>query len=123
MIRVRPFRRTRIVFLVDAPLQSGESLLEVFSEVLHIFNPHAEAHQAVVHASGASDLGGDAGVRHRGRVADQRLHPSKALGEAEQPRAGQEALGRFGTAFQPDADHTSEIAHLAASHRMVGVLR
>ena len=60
-----------------------------------------------------ADLGRDAGVRHRRRVADQRLDAAQALGQAEQLRPRQEPLRR--RRRRPSGcmrDHAAEVAHL-----------
>jgi periplasmic divalent cation tolerance protein len=47
---------------------SIERLPKVRDEVVHVFDPHRDSHQAVREPHGLTPFGGHRGVRHRGRV-------------------------------------------------------
>ena len=55
-------------------------------------------------------------------MTDQRLDAAQALGQAEQPRPGEEAPGVLAASPQPDADHAAEVAHLAGGDLVVGMV-
>ena len=62
------------------------------AQVLDVFNPHAQPNQPVIDAASRSDVRRDAGVRHGGRVTDERFHAAETLSQAEQPGSLQHAV-------------------------------
>ena len=65
---------------------------------------------------------GDRGVGHAGRVLDQGLDAAQALGQREEPRAAQHAVGRLLPARDLGRDHAAEAAHLARGHGVAGMV-
>ena len=74
-------------------LDLAQGLLQVVLQVAGVLDADAEPDQAVVDAAGDPNFGGDAGMRHGRRMADQRLDAAQALGQAEESGARQELLG------------------------------
>src|SRR5579875_478413 len=92
---------------------SGQCLPQILLQIVGVFDADTETDQAVIDAAGAADVGGDAGMGHCRRMADQRFDTAETLSEAEQFRARQEALSCRTAAFEANADHAAEIAHLS----------
>src|SRR5207245_10629336 len=96
------------------PALSLQRLPQILLQIVRIFDADTEPDQAVIDAAGLANLGGDAGVGHGGRVADERLDAAHALGQTEKLGAAQQAESAFLAALEADADHTAEIANLPA---------
>ena len=107
----------------DRVAPSGEGASQVLAEVFQFFDPDAEPDEPVIDAAGRADVGRDAGVRHRRRMADQRLDAAQALGQAEQPGSASEMrVAASVAAFQADADHAAEVAHLLRGDGVAGMV-
>ena len=76
-------------------------LFQIALQIVHVLDADAQPHQAVIDAARVRELGGDAGVRHRRRMAHQRFDAAEALGEAEQLRPRHELQRRVFAALQP----------------------
>ena len=72
----------------------SQGLIQVVAEVLEGFQPDGEPDEIVGDAVGEPGGAVVAGVGHRGRLLDERLHGPEAHRELEQARGFHEALGR-----------------------------
>src|SRR6202012_2714372 len=56
-----------------------QRLIKVRQQIIHIFNPNGDTHQAIGNAESRTLFGTDGSMRHRGRMRDQRLNPTQWL--------------------------------------------
>ena len=61
--------------------QSLKCFIQIFNQVIHIFNSDGEADQSIGNSKGFSYFPGDAGVGHDGRMFDQTFNAAKGFGK------------------------------------------
>src|SRR2546422_9188954 len=100
----------------------SQGLVEVRNQVFHVFDPDGKPHQAVREAHLALQLGRDAGVGHRRRMADEAFDTAQRLGEDEDLGALHHAP-RPAYVAQLDAQHPAESRHLSAGEVVLWMRR
>ncbi len=89
-----------------------QRLCQIRNNVRFVFNADRDAHQSVGNPELCPSFLSDRGMCHRGRMANQRLHAAKRLGEETKPQSAREAIGilqRSGL----DRNHGAKAALLA----------
>ena len=61
-----------------------QGLVQIGDEVVCVFNSYAQANQPISDSRFFSDLFGNAGMGHGGRMANQAFHTTERFGEREQ---------------------------------------
>ena len=63
--------------LYARPYSCSQGMLQIFDQVVSIFNAYRQADQAIRQANAEALLPGNTGVGHSGWVSDQRFHASQ----------------------------------------------
>ena len=98
--------------VINDSFQSLKCLIQIFNQVIHIFNPDREADQSIGNSEGFKYFPGDAGVGHDGRMFDQAFNTAKGFGKGEDLAFFEEAFC-FLQSFPEDCrHHSTEGRHL-----------
>ena len=97
-------------------------IIEISDKIICIFYSDTESYQRVGETYFEAFLTWYAGMRHGGRVSDERFYAAERFGQREQLCAAQNPYRIFhGIIFQIEGHHCSEHTHLAFGHLMIRV--